>query len=725
MEHNLYCLEKEYGTQIACFLKMLEETQEAAFMEESPYTESLLSLEIKEYFTACAGGQTIPEEEAGAGRVLQRICRIFDLDDFEKMCLELCVLGEINPYFEKFFIYMNNDWNAGYLTFGTAVSLYTMSRETHVEYYRYFEKEGKLASCFLDIIKPEGKSRVRWGFCCRSAFFSFILSEQPSAGVYEGAAEWLPGQEEGAAEQRSRREQSAAQELEPSESQDTKQQISGYVLKASLPIIQKLDRVLEIGASAFLCGLQKEEGLALLKQYMRQRKQPVCFLDIQMLAAEEQKGREEGRNLSLDILMQAVYHKAFLCVFFLDEKFAEKEENRRFADWLKELMEEHALSFLFLGGRGCMEWSSSKLWEISIGREELAADAGMWKQLAAGYPLEEEVCFEFYANNYGFTQYEVTQALMRAERSRILQNRRKISQRDLKESCISQAKYKGNHLVTVINAAYSFEDLVLPEQQMKQLKAACNRIRYKARVFEAWGYGEKLAYGRGVSMVFSGPPGTGKSMSAQAAANTLGTALYRVDLSAVVSKYIGETEKNLHTVFEIAGKGHGVLFFDEADVLFTKRTEVKDSHDKHSNMEAAYLLQKMEEYEGVVILATNYMQNMDEAFKRRISFWIEFPLPDEACRLRLWKKAFPRQVEFDQEPDYAFLAKQFELSGSHIKNIALQAAFFAAEENRAVGMEQIIHALLAEAKKEGRRISREALWQYEIYHKSTKEERQG
>ncbi|MDE5863260.1 MAG: ATP-binding protein [Lachnospiraceae bacterium] len=216
--------------------------------------------------------------------------------------------------------------------------------------------------------------------------------------------------------------------------------------------------------------------------------------------------------------------------------------------------------------------------------------------------------------------------------------------------------------------------------------------------------------------MFSGPPGTGKTMSAGVVAELLGTTLLQVDLAAVVSKYIGETEKNLNLVFDTAMQGQGVLFFDEADVLFSRRTQVNDSNDKHSNMEAAYLLQKMEEYEGVVILATNYMQNIDEAFKRRIQFMIDFPFPDESGRRMLWEKAFPQQMEFDEIPDYDFLAKHFELTGSHIRNIALQAAFFAADGGKGVTMEYIVKALLWEMRKTGKRISREDLREYYIYY---------
>ncbi len=695
-------MEKKLGARIACFLRLLEETQFGAVPEESPYTESLLSLEIKEYFQALAEREALAGEEADQDSLLYRACCIFGLDEFEKMCLGFSVLGEMNPYFEKFYIYMNNDWNSGYLTFDTAIRLYTMELGTRPEFYRYFEEDNKLASYFFHILKPEGKSRVRWGFCCRSAFFSFLISGLPSAGTDGGAAEWFLKQEPEAAESMGKPE---IQEPEAAE-------ILG------MPVFQKLELIIGRKESAFLYGLEPEEELALLREYGGQKRRPVCFLNICRIAAAEKNeaAAESRRNAAFDVLMQAVCQGACVCVYFLERKLIEDEDNRQFVSWLAALFQKHDISLLILGDDGCWDCINPGIWEIKIEKWEVEADTAAWKRLAAQYPVSEGISLDFFANTYGFTVRETEQVLLRAEKTRILQKADSISQRILKESCISRTGNEGNHLVTVVDAAYGFDDLVLPRQQLELLHAACNRVRYKARVYGKWGFGEKIAYGKGVSMVFSGPPGTGKSMSAQVVADTLGTALYRVDLAAVVSKYIGETEKNLQSVFEAAKKGHGVLFFDEADVLFSRRTEVKDSHDKHSNMESAYLLQKMEEYEGVVILATNYIQNIDEAFKRRIRFFIEFPLPDEQCRLQLWEKAFPKQAELAEALDYAFLAKQFELSGSSIKNIALQAAFFAAEEEKGVGMEHIVRALLAEARKEGRRISREELREYGIYY---------
>lgn len=192
--------------------------------------------------------------------------------------------------------------------------------------------------------------------------------------------------------------------------------------------------------------------------------------------------------------------------------------------------------------------------------------------------------------------------------------------------------------------------------------------------------------------------------------------LYRVDLSAVVSKYIGETEKNLNLIFAEAQKSMCILFFDEADVLFGKRTEVKEARDKYNNMEAAFLLQKMEEYEGISILATNLQQNIDEAFKRRLKYSVEFSMPSARERHLIWKKVFPKEAPLQENVDLAFLAENFELTGSNIKNIAVNAAFAAAASQSFIGMSHLVRALCSEYRKCGKVLAREELKQYCMYY---------
>ncbi|MBQ4464330.1 MAG: ATP-binding protein [Eubacterium sp.] len=205
--------------------------------------------------------------------------------------------------------------------------------------------------------------------------------------------------------------------------------------------------------------------------------------------------------------------------------------------------------------------------------------------------------------------------------------------------------------------------------------------------------------------MFYGQPGTGKTMAAQVIANELGLELYRIDLSQMVSKYIGETQKNVTKLFERAKNTNAILFFDEADSLFSKRSEVKDFHDKNANAETAHLLQKLEDYEGITILATNYAQNIDDAFKRRIRFMVNFVFPDAPVRRRLWKTILPDGVPTEETLDLDFFADNFELSGSNIKEILTAAAFLAAADKRGLKNDDIIEAVKLNFEKHGKVLS--------------------
>jgi SpoVK/Ycf46/Vps4 family AAA+-type ATPase len=213
-----------------------------------------------------------------------------------------------------------------------------------------------------------------------------------------------------------------------------------------------------------------------------------------------------------------------------------------------------------------------------------------------------------------------------------------------------------------------------------------------------------MALGKGLSALFAGESGTGKTMAADIMAGVLGQDLYKIDLSMLVSKYIGETEKNLNRIFTEAETSNAILFFDEADAIFGKRSEVKDSHDRYANIEISYLLQRMETYDGVVILASNLRGNLDEAFTRRLHFIIEFPFPEAADREFIWQVNFPSETPVADDIDYTLLARRFRLAGGNIRNIIMAAAFLAADEGQVVGMKQLLHASRREYQKIGRLI---------------------
>lgn len=258
---------------------------------------------------------------------------------------------------------------------------------------------------------------------------------------------------------------------------------------------------------------------------------------------------------------------------------------------------------------------------------------------------------------------------------------------------------------------YTMDTIKIEASSKRILQDICNQIRNRMQVFDTWKMRQMYPYGRCVSVLFTGPPGTGKTMAASVIANTVNLELYRVDLSQLVDKYIGETEKKLEHIFLQAERSHCILFFDEADSIFGKRSEVSDAKDRFANTQVAYLLQRIEEYDGIVILASNYRENIDKAFIRRISYIIEFVNPDAKIRYEIWRSLFIEPMEYE-EIDFEFLARKFELSGAMIKNIVLKAAFFAASAKEAITMQWVLTALIQEYSKLGKKIQKEELEEY-------------
>jgi AAA+ superfamily predicted ATPase len=280
-----------------------------------------------------------------------------------------------------------------------------------------------------------------------------------------------------------------------------------------------------------------------------------------------------------------------------------------------------------------------------------------------------------------------------------------LSAQDLYAACRAQSSGKLDSLAHKIRANYRWDDIVLPPDQVGQLREVCIQVRNRRTVLETWGFDKRLAMGKGVNVLFAGQSGTGKTMAAEIIAAELGLELYKVDLSTMVSKYIGETEKNLDRVFTAAREANAILFFDEADAIFGKRSEVKDAHDRYANIEVGYLLQKMEEYDGVVILATNLRKNLDDAFIRRLHVAIDFPFPEEPDRLRIWRGVFPPDAPLQDDVDVTFLAKQFKMAGGNIRNVALLSAYLAAEDGVEIGMVHIVRAIKREYQKLGKLVT--------------------
>ncbi|WP_437275941.1 AAA family ATPase [Sorangium sp. So ce375] len=339
---------------------------------------------------------------------------------------------------------------------------------------------------------------------------------------------------------------------------------------------------------------------------------------------------------------------------------------------------------------------------VELQRPSAADQARLWARALGGDGVER-VDLSALTSTFRLTGGQILEAAAAVKsQARLREPGARPTTADVAAACRSLHDQRIGSLARAIFPRHGWDDLVLPADKKALLRELCAQLRHRGRVLDEWGYERKLGLGKGLSALLSGPPGTGKTMAASVIAGELGVTLLHIDLSTVVSKYIGETEKHLAELFDSAEAANAALFFDEADALFGKRTEVRDAHDRYANLETSYLLQRVESYEGVVLLATNFMKNIDEAFVRRFAFVIELPFPNAADRLRIWRGIWTPETPLDADVDLAFLADRIELSGGYIRNIALAAAFIAAEEGKPVAMRHLLHATRREFQKMGK-----------------------
>jgi MoxR-like ATPase len=361
-------------------------------------------------------------------------------------------------------------------------------------------------------------------------------------------------------------------------------------------------------------------------------------------------------------------------------------------DWI-----EHLEGIVFIGARDRYQ-TKRHVSHVAVPKLDAAATTQIWVESLAEIKNSVDGQIEALVHQFklgpGAIPSIVASATARALRR---EGDFLLSADDLWQTCREQLGRRIDSMAQRLTPSYTWDDIVVPDDLLRQLREIANQVAMRSEVYDRWGFGARLPRGRGISALFSGPSGTGKTMAAEILANDLQLDLYRIDLAGVVSKYVGETEKNLRNVFDVAEESGAILFFDEADALFGKRTEVRDSHDRYANIEVNYLLQRMEDYRGLAILCTNRRSSLDRAFLRRIRFLLEFPFPDGEKRRQIWSKVFPTDTPVSAV-DVDTLAR-LEISGGNIHNIALNAAFLAARERTSVQMSHLLHAARREYAK--------------------------
>lgn len=441
-------------------------------------------------------------------------------------------------------------------------------------------------------------------------------------------------------------------------------------------------------------------------EHLMARHQSACvFADL-----EGQDWRERAEEAALVANLMG----ACLCLYHLDRQ----GENGDFTPPDRGMMDVLSGLTLFRNKRFLLSRTPARvereMLTVEVRLPELSEEERllMFRHALRQCPAGAEVTPEELSAKFRFSPRQIRTACRQAAELSALSGERQVSGALLHRCCYAQVVHKLGELATPVPAAHTWDDIVLPRQQKEIMRRACGHVRFQHQVYADWGFGEKVTYGKGLSILFAGAPGTGKTLSAQVMANELHMELYKINLSQVVSKYIGETEKNLRAVFHEAKNASCILFFDECDALFGKRSEVKDSHDRSANVEVAYLLQQIEEYDGVCVLATNLMGNIDEAFLRRITYVVHFPFPEAPMREEIFRRMIPERAPVANDIDWTFLAEKFQLSGGHIKNIVLAAAFMAAGEGTPIAMRHMLRAAVHEMRKNDIVVVREQLQEY-------------
>lgn len=592
-----------------------------------------------------------------------QVFRRFALDDFEKNCVLLAYAVSLDEKYEKICAYLQDDISKKAPTVSLAVSLY-MDQDPPQAYKARFSAETAFTSLF-------DREKLRNGF--------LVLADE-AAGFLNGNLTLSGGY----------------RLFDPVKSPE------GKALLVQREIGEALDTLFTLPAAAGLLSGKSGSGRHFQIECLCRRQGVCCvFADLETAGRSQEAVAKAG--------MLARLTAGCLCVSGLEPAGTEEGP---VPPAVIEAITALPVERLFLLSEKPLHLNLNlPVLELEVPPLDAGERLTMFQTLLADAALGEDVSLEEIASKFHFTPRQIVHAVRQtAGLGRV--SGKPVDAAQLHQCCYRQVVHKLDTLASRIRPAHTWDDLILPKAQKRLLRQACAYVRYQHQVYGTWGFRKKVSYGRGLSVLFAGVPGTGKTMCAQIMAGELNMEMYKINISQVISKYIGETEKNLQAVFREAKNSNCILFFDECDALFGKRSEVKDSHDRNANVETAYLLQQIEEYDGVCILATNLLQNIDEAFLRRITFVVHFPFPDTETRERIYRGLVAPQAPLEEDIDWRFLAEKFALSGGYIKNIVVSAAFMAAQEHRDIGMRHLLNAAVNEMKKNEIVVVREELREY-------------
>jgi ATP-dependent 26S proteasome regulatory subunit len=629
---------------------------------------------------------------AGLSIPLFRLSRIFGLSPFEQFALLICVAPELDARFETLYSYVQNDVTRKRPTPDLILKLFCSSLEESLTMRIAFSPAAKLLRIPLIRLGADPPDR-------ESSFLARPLRAEPHIVDYL--------LEQGELDERLRPFVTISN---PALSFATL-----HLPNSLIEEIQKCGNSLAApGGVIFLHGPKGCGKRSVADAISMQHHRPLLTARLEELTPDQLPLPQALQLLQREALLQGA--NLFLGsaeTLFGSDAAAPQKRNA----FLSALDPDGFLIFVGSNSSFSLADASSKYTSLSfaIPPPDFAHRTLLWSEAieAMNRSTSPDVDPAVLANKFTLTGGEI-HSICREVAARVLlrDSAGGVSLADIESAARGQSNQGLRRLAQKVNCIQDWPDLVLPARSIRQLREVCSSERFRHIVYSQWGYDRRLAQSRGLNVLFCGASGTGKTMAAGIIARGLALDLYKIDLSSVVSKYIGETEKQLSQIFHEAGSSNAILFFDEADALFGKRSEVKDAHDRYANVEVAYLLQKMEEYEGIVILATNFRRNLDDAFTRRMHHIVEFPFPDADCRERIWKRLVPSGAPLSADVNFGFLARQFELSGGNIRNVALAAAFLAAESGGEICMEHFILGTSRELQKLGKMPSRSEFREY-------------
>lgn len=609
--------------------------------------------------------------ESGTPTTLDRITQILGLSLFDRTILLLCLAPELDSAFERLYAYIQDDVTLKYATPHLALSLFSENTDSEYEMKQSFLPESLLSK--YKLIERKNLSHQ-----------AHSLTACPLR-INSRIADYLQGI--------NRLDENAADILKP------------VPRVESLPhsyeeIFNKLKRLIKTNNVASPLPVINLTGPSISgKRDIASKLCEVLGIELYRLNTKQLHSSELKWNDITSILeRECLLLPAALYIDTLELE----NDNDPSKPFLFDLIEKLRTFFIVFSKESLH--CERELLNVYIPKLNPKEQSTLWKQQLGTHGVSMDGQIDELVEQFDFEPDMIAKTITAAiSNTRMKKGKNScLSQDDIWTACRDQSRNDLDGCAQRIVPCFTWEDIVLPEDTQEELKDIAAQVAYRALVYGEWGFGAKMSRGRGISALFSGPSGTGKTMAAEILANHLNLDLYRIDLSAVVSKYIGETEKNLRKVFDAAEQSGAILFFDEADALFGKRSEVKDSHDRYANIEVNYLLQRMEDYRGLAILATNMKSLLDPAFLRRLRFHVEFPFPDTSARQRIWQKSFPPKMMI-KNLDYCFLSR-LEIPGGNIKNIALNAAFLAADNGYAIEMDHILRATKREYTKIGKMV---------------------